>query len=99
MQNSTLQIGCPSVLAQRAGITTIGDFRVADLASGGEGAPLTSSFDALLLRPGALVAGDGSDAPKFRLGEGWRALQNEPSGPGAHGQASRGGHSRPGAGG
>ncbi|GAB6281630.1 MAG: anhydro-N-acetylmuramic acid kinase AnmK [Ignavibacterium sp.] len=43
--NSTLQIGDPSVIAKITGITTIGDFRVADMALGGEGAPLVPYFD------------------------------------------------------
>ncbi|MHB8483716.1 MAG: anhydro-N-acetylmuramic acid kinase [Nitrospiria bacterium] len=37
---STFQIGEPSVIAVRTGVTTIADFRPADVASGGEGAPL-----------------------------------------------------------
>jgi len=42
---STLQIGDPSVLAQLSGIPVIGDFRVADVALGGQGAPLIPYFD------------------------------------------------------
>eukprot|EP00698_Gefionella_okellyi_P015616 TRINITY_DN441_c0_g1_i3.p1 TRINITY_DN441_c0_g1~~TRINITY_DN441_c0_g1_i3.p1 ORF type:complete len:370 (+),score=75.39 TRINITY_DN441_c0_g1_i3:195-1304(+) len=59
---STLQLGEASCIASALGITTVSDFRVADVAVGGHGAPLTSTFDMLVMRP--------------RSGTKWRALQN-----------------------
>src|ERR1043165_3256689 len=47
---STLQIGEPSIIAERTGITTIADFRPRDIAAGGQGAPLTPYAHYVLFR-------------------------------------------------
>ncbi len=46
----TLQIGDPSVIAAGTGVTTVADFRRADMARGGQGAPLAPVFHEFLFR-------------------------------------------------
>ena len=58
--HDTWQFGESAVIAERTGIDVIADFRVADVAAGGQGAPLVPIADAML----------------WSDDERWRALQN-----------------------
>ena len=58
--HGTWQFGQPAVIAERTGIDVIADFRVRDVAAGGQGAPLVPIADALL----------------FAAEDRWRVLQN-----------------------
>ncbi|MER6753875.1 anhydro-N-acetylmuramic acid kinase [Micromonospora echinofusca] len=47
----TLQLGAVARVAARVGVPVLSDLRSADVAAGGQGAPLVPAFDALLLDP------------------------------------------------
>jgi anhydro-N-acetylmuramic acid kinase len=53
----TVQVNAPALLAALCGIDVVADFRAADVAIGGQGAPLVPAFHrALLARPGETTA-------------------------------------------
>ncbi|MEV5764152.1 anhydro-N-acetylmuramic acid kinase [Micromonospora sp. NPDC052213] len=60
----TLQLGTVARVAARVGVPVLSDLRSADVAAGGQGAPLVPAFDALLLDPA-----DGA-APRAALNLG-----------------------------
>ena len=84
---ATLQIGEPAVIAHETGIPTIADFRVADIAAGGEGAPLIAYPDYLLFHNpiqtiGLLNIGGIANLTVLPAARGIEAVHASDTGPG-----------------
>ncbi|MFC3994724.1 anhydro-N-acetylmuramic acid kinase [Nocardiopsis sediminis] len=58
----TLQLGQPAWIAEATGVPVVSDVRARDIAAGGQGAPLASTFDVLWL------AGRGAPAAALNIG-------------------------------
>jgi len=81
----TLQLGEPSVIALRTGIPVVADFRTADLAVGGQGAPLVSFADAVLFgqdRKATGVLNIGGIANLTAINDHGKAVSAFDTGPG-----------------
>ncbi len=79
---NTLQIAEPSVIAERARLPVVADFRPRDMAAGGQGAPLVPAFDLFLFGAGPrrAVVNIGGIANISIVGRGkfWTAFDTGP---------------------
>ncbi len=81
----SIQIGDPSIIAQGTGVTTVADFRRADIAAGGQGAPLVPPFHHWLFGradKNRVVLNIGGIANITILGSGDSAVTGFDTGPG-----------------
>ena len=85
---SSLQLGDPSLIAALTGITTVADFRRADVARGGQGAPLVPAFHH------SVFASDREARAVVNIG----GIANLTALPGADAQSVRGFDTGPGSG-
>src|SRR5579875_3982331 len=79
----TLQLGSPAAVAERLGVPVISDLRSRDVAAGGQGAPLVSMFDLLLLagRDGPAAAVNLGGIANLTVVDGGRVLTAYDVGP------------------
>jgi anhydro-N-acetylmuramic acid kinase len=79
----TLQLGNPAAVAERLGVPVVSDLRSRDVAAGGQGAPLVSMFDLLLLagRDGPAAAVNLGGIANLTVVDGGRVLTAYDVGP------------------
>jgi anhydro-N-acetylmuramic acid kinase len=79
----TLQLGNPAAVAEQVGLPVISDLRSRDVAAGGQGAPLVSMFDLLLLsgRPGPSAAVNLGGIANITVVDAGRVLSGYDLGP------------------
>lgn len=77
--SSTLQIGDPSVIAKLTRILTVGDFRVGDMALGGQGAPLVPFFDYIIFhsnKKNRVLLNIGGISNLTLLNKNWKKVED-----------------------